>query len=105
VTDPLWAILRDEGRYNLIWLAARTGYSHSHVKAVAAGREAASPRFRAAVAALLKRPEGELFDQGDASATPQRGANHREGTAGVAAGYADGPILSMPEEAPRSHTA
>src|SRR5262245_16124995 len=66
-TDPIWTVLKDEGRYNLVWLAERTGYSHSHVKAIAVGREAASPRFRAACAALLERPEAELFDQGGSS--------------------------------------
>src|SRR5262245_23961621 len=104
-TDPIWTVLKDEGRYNLVWLAERTGYSHSHVKAIAVGREAASPRFRAACAALLERPERELFDQGGASsASAHEGPSRRAGPA-VAAGYTTPAGLSIPEEAPRTRSA
>jgi len=100
---PVFGLLRADGRHKL-WLAGQIGYSHQHVRNVAAGQFAASPRFRAACAALFGRDETELFDQGDASATPRRGATHREGTA-VPAGYAGTVRLSTPQEAPRSHTA
>lgn len=84
--DPIWGLLREEGRYNLVWLARRVGYSHSHVKAIAAGLEKASPRFRAACALLLGRPEADLFnlaggDDHGASGGPKRGG-FRAGTAG-----------------------
>lgn len=59
--DPIWGILREQGRYNLVWLAGKTGYSHSHVKAIAAGAEKPSPRFRAACAAVLCMTESDLF--------------------------------------------
>ena len=58
---PIWGLLREQGRYNLVWLAARTGYSHGHVKAVAAGIQRPGPRFRAACADALGMAEAELF--------------------------------------------
>ena len=58
---PIWQRLREEGRYNLVWLAERTGFSHSHVKGVAAGIQNAGPRFRAACAELLGVDESVLF--------------------------------------------
>lgn len=57
---PLFAILQAEGRH-MRWLAERIGYSHQHVRNVAAGQYPASARFRAACAREMGRPEGELF--------------------------------------------
>lgn len=60
--DPIWSILREQGRYNLVWLAEKTGYSHSHVKALASGRFPAPKAFRERCTALLGIPERHLFD-------------------------------------------
>jgi hypothetical protein len=98
---PFVAILRADGRH-LGWLAGKIGYSHQHVRNVAAGQFAASPRFRAACAALGREvgwPDVDLFDQGDASAGPRTGATRREGTA-VGALSTTAPSLSTPQEAP-----
>ena len=65
----IWDILREQGRYNLVWLAARTGYSHSRVKAMACGMAPCAPRFRAACAALLGMPERDLFHLTDSDAS------------------------------------
>lgn len=81
---PIWAVLRQQGRYNLVWLAAGTRYSHSHVKAIAAGFSPAGPVFRARCAALLGLDEAELFVQADTSSAPppsEDGASIRAGTA------------------------
>jgi hypothetical protein len=58
---PVFDIVQlDEGR-TLKWLAARIGYSHAHVRNVAAGQFEASERFRAECARVLGRDEDELF--------------------------------------------
>lgn len=59
--DAIWRILREQGRYNLIWLAGKTGFSHSHVKAVATGKFPPSADFRAACAGALDIPADVLF--------------------------------------------
>ena len=64
---PVFAIVRADGRH-FGWLAQRIGYSHSHVRNVASGQFPASPRFRAACAALLGMPERDLFHLDDSSA-------------------------------------
>ena len=84
--DPIWAYLREEGRYNLVWLARRTGYSHSHVKAIASGKERPGPKFRRACADLLGLAEAELFhtDEPSSAAAPEDppvGSIHRAGVA------------------------
>src|SRR5690242_2232836 len=84
-TDPIRAHLREEGRYNLVWLARRTGYSHSHVKAMATGRYPTGPRFRAACAALLGLPERDLF-HGTSSASAPGDSDGSDDRAGVAVG-------------------
>lgn len=58
---PIWDVLREQGRYNLVWLAEKTGYSHSHVKAIATGRYPPPIEFRARCASLLGLPERLLF--------------------------------------------
>ena len=70
---PIWAILREQGRYNLVWLAERTGYSHGHVKSVAVGLQPAGPRFRAACARLLDLPVSVLFHGATAPGDPPIG--------------------------------
>jgi hypothetical protein len=58
--DPIWLILREQGR-SMVWLARKIGYSHSHTKGVAIGLQPASARFRAACAVALDLPESVLF--------------------------------------------
>lgn len=59
-------VMVDQGR-SLIWLtreasrASDRPFSHAYVKAVSAGIEKGSPRFRAACAALLGMPVSDLF--------------------------------------------
>ena len=57
---PIWRIMKHQQR-TLIWLAERTGYSHSHVKGVAASQWPASPAFRAKCTFALDLPEDVLF--------------------------------------------
>jgi hypothetical protein len=92
--DPLWGVLRDQGRYNLVWLARTTGYSHSHVKAMAAGSQPASPRFRAACARVLGMREQDLFHSGDSSSRPDGDAGSRADTSDVSRLYHAGRALS-----------
>ena len=101
---PIVGVLREQGR-SQSWLAGKVGRDRFHLNRVFNGTHPAVPALRAACAAVLKMPEDELFHQGDASATPHAGANHRGGIDGVPAGYADGSLVSTHEEAPRSHTA
>ena len=101
---PIVGVLREQGRTQT-WLARRIGRTHEYVNRTLNGRHPAVPAFRAACALALGMGEDELFDQGDASATPHAGANHRGGIAGVAAPYADPTPLSTPQEAPHSRTA
>lgn len=54
------AILRAEGRLQS-WLARSIGVSPEHTNRVLRGKVEAMPEFRAKVAALLNRPESELF--------------------------------------------
>jgi len=70
--DPIWARLRGEGR-SLVWLARATGYSYSHVKAVAAGIQPAGRRFRAACARVLAAEEDALFHADRAEAMAAAG--------------------------------
>lgn len=100
--DPIWAHLREEGRYNLVWLARRTGYSHSHVKAMATGRYPTGPRFRAACAALLGLAEADLFHSTDSSASTPRGTDGSDNGAGTAVGA---PPYRIEEEVAISHSA
>mgnify|MGYP001584447692 FL=1 len=72
--DPIWAVLREQGRYNLVWLAGRTGYSHSHVKAFASGARRPSARFRAGCARLLGMPEFDLFLHDGSNASQPEGS-------------------------------
>lgn len=58
-------VMVDEGR-SLVWLARQIGMSHAHVKAVSAGIERPSARFRAECARVLGRPEADLFHGGAA---------------------------------------
>lgn len=59
--DPIWEILRHQRR-SYLWLADRTGYSHSHIKAIATGRFPPSPDFRKKCAFALDLPEHHLFN-------------------------------------------
>ena len=100
--DPIWGYLRDEGRYNLVWLAQRTGYSHSHVKALASGVQRPGPRFRAACARVLKLPEGDLFHGSDDSSvsapeSPDGSDSH--------AGFVAGALYPIQEASVVSKTA
>lgn len=58
---PLFRIVRGEQGRSLVWLARQTGFSYPYVRAVSAGQEKGSPRFRAACAAVLGLPEERLF--------------------------------------------
>lgn len=58
--EPLFEVMRHQER-SYLWLARRTGYSHSYIKAVAAGQRPASPDFRARSAYALDLPESVLF--------------------------------------------
>jgi transcriptional regulator with XRE-family HTH domain len=60
VRDRIWEIMRHQRR-GYLWLAGRTGYSHSHIKAVASGVQQATPEFRAKCAFALDLPESFLF--------------------------------------------
>lgn len=85
---PLFAILQAEGRH-MLWLARRIGYSHSHVRNVAAGQFPASPRFRRACAEAMGLPEADLFDHDHSSTvTPPDDASEpgRVDHAGTVAG-------------------
>lgn len=62
--DPIWDVMRHQRR-DYIWLAGRTGYSHSHIKAIATGRFPASADFRAKCALALDIPEHLLFTPTD----------------------------------------
>ena len=79
---PVFAIVRADGRH-FGWLAQRIGYSHSHVRNVASGQFPASPRFRAACAALLGMPERDLFHDAS-SASPSEGSDDSSDRAGIA---------------------
>lgn len=80
---PIWGVLREQGRYNLVWLAERTGFSHSHVKAMATDRAPCSPRFRRECARVLQMREADLFHS-DSSTTPDEpGEDDRAGIAGL----------------------
>lgn len=63
MADRVWEVMRHQRR-DYIWLAGRTGYSHSHIKAIATGRFPASADFRRKCAFALDLPESLLF-QGD----------------------------------------
>lgn len=69
---PFVRVLRDEQGRTFAWLARETGVSHQYVRAVAANLEKGSPRFRAACARVLGRPESDLFHDGS-SASPSEG--------------------------------
>lgn len=58
--DPIWDVMRHQRR-DYLWLASRTGYSHSHIKAIATGRFPASADFRSKCAFALDLPESVLF--------------------------------------------
>lgn len=60
MVDPIWKVMRHQRR-DYLWLAARTGFSHSHIKAIATGRFPASADFRAKCAFALDLPESVLF--------------------------------------------
>jgi lambda repressor-like predicted transcriptional regulator len=62
--QPVFDILREQGRL-LTWLARKSGYSHSHVKAVAAGIFPPSAKFRKACADALGLPEADLFNDAE----------------------------------------
>lgn len=57
---PVWRIMEHQQR-TLIWLARRTGYSHSHVKCVKSGQWPASAEFRRKCSWALDLPEDMLF--------------------------------------------
>lgn len=101
---PVFALLRDDGRH-MGWLARKLEppYSHAHVKAVSAGQWAASPRFRAACAALFGRDEADLFHEHDDSNAPTEG-DIRAGAA-VRGSYPRPLGLSIVEEAPQTRSA
>jgi hypothetical protein len=96
---PIRALLRAEGR-SVAWLARSIGRDPNYTLSVLHGLFPAAPGFRARCAAVMQRPEAELFEQGGtSSASAQDGPSHRAGTA-VRAGYAGPPLLSSHEEAP-----
>lgn len=68
--DPLWTILRHQGR-DMGWLASRTGYSHSHVRAIASGRFKPSADFRSKAAFAMDLPESVLFRQHETPASEE----------------------------------
>lgn len=78
---PIWGVLREQGRYNLVWLAERTGFSHSHVKGVAAGIQRPGPRFRAACARVLGVDETDLFHGGAPCERTSEGDRSNTGSA------------------------
>lgn len=64
--DGIWAVMRHQRR-DYIWLAGRTGYSHSHIKGIATGKYPPSAEFRAKCAIALDIPEDLLFHLAPAS--------------------------------------
>lgn len=60
VPQPVAALLADEGR-SQSWLARKIGYSIFYTNRVLRGHLEPGADFRSAVAALLNRPESELF--------------------------------------------
>lgn len=95
---PIWRILREQGRYNLVWLAERTEYSHSHVKAMASGRWPCLARFRAACARLLEMDESALFHGAPYESAPEADAP-TEAPNGRADTAVSGERTDAPEEA------
>jgi len=79
--------MHEQGR-TLRWLARETGVSRSYVKAVSAGIERGSPRFRAACARVLGMAISDLFHDGVSSASPSSGDTEQgsEYGAGIAVG-------------------
>lgn len=69
--DPIWAVLREQGR-NLKWLARRMGYSHGYVRGVACGMDPVTAAFRQRAANALDLPVGVLFS------SPRSGTNGRD---------------------------
>lgn len=57
---PIWRILDHQGR-KLLWLARKTGYSESHVRAIRSGAFPASEGFRKRCAEALDLPADVLF--------------------------------------------
>ena len=50
--------------FGVVDLARAAGYSHTYVSLVEAERLKPSPKYRAAVAAVLQVPEALIFDNG-----------------------------------------
>jgi hypothetical protein len=101
---PIRALLRAEGR-SVAWLARSIGRDPNYTLSVLHGLFPAAPGFRARCAAVMQRPEAELFDEHGGSTTPPKeGESFRDGAA-VRAGYATGAGLSIVEEAPHTKTA
>ena len=60
MTDPIWAILRAQGRH-MGWLAEQLGYSHGFVRLVACGRRPPTAEFQRRCARVLSIPASILF--------------------------------------------
>lgn len=81
---PIRGVLRERGQ-SQNWLARRVGMAESYVRAMVAGAEPASPRFRAGASALLGLPESVLFHLSDSSSAGAPGDTDGTGYgAGVA---------------------
>jgi transcriptional regulator with XRE-family HTH domain len=57
--------IRRQFGYTVTGLAEAVGYSHAYVSQVEGGQTTPSPKYRAAVVALLGVPEKLLFPGGD----------------------------------------
>jgi hypothetical protein len=81
---PIFRIVMHEQGRSLVWLARETGFSHPYVKAVSAGQEKGSPRFRDACARVLGLPEAVLFHANDSSASAPESPDGSDDGAGIA---------------------
>ena len=71
--DPIWAILRAQGRH-MGWLAEQLGYSHGFVRLVACGKRPPTAEFQRRCAHALSIPASILFvPRGPAGAENKRG--------------------------------
>jgi hypothetical protein len=93
--DPVFNIVRHQQGRSLAWLARQTGYSHAHVRHMAAGMSPCSARFRAACMRVLGLPEADLFhddgvSHGGAPVGPDAGLDEPADTGLRARLYPDG---------------
>jgi hypothetical protein len=96
-------LLRAEGR-SVAWLARSIGRDPNYTLSVLHGLFPAAPGFRARCAAVMKRPEAELFDEHGGSTTPPKEGEIRDGAA-VPGSYPRPIDLSILEEAPQTKSA